>query len=522
MIKLTPNKRILLNVVATYGRSLYALAVGLFSSRWVLMSLGQTDFGLYGVVGGLTVFIAFFNGLISSAVGRFYAFSIGKASVSKDAAAGLEDCRRWFNTAVCIHTILPIVLMAVGYPIGEWAVRHWLTIPPDRIDACVWVFRFACITCFISMVNVPFTAMYNAKQYIAELTIYSFVQTTVNFFFLYFMVTHPGDWLAKYAFYACCLSVVPQLIICARAFVVFPECRIRLRYWFDVKRFRELGGFAAWQMFGGVAWLLRNQGLAVLVNKHFGPNMNAAMSISNNVNYHTSTLSTAMQTAFYPVITAAAGAKNFCLMRDAAFRACKLGVVFSLMFIIPLALELPEVMRIWLKNPPEYAIEFCWCMMAILLIDESTYGHMIAVTALGRIAKYQVVLSIIILFTLPLAWIVIINGGCAWGIGFVLIGTMLACTLGRVWFAHSLAGMSVRIWLFTVITPIIVVTGVSGGMGLIVCHYLPATFVRILCTAATVEFVYLPLVWFFALNNVEREFVTVKAKQILNKVKGPG
>lgn len=52
---MTQNQRIFLNVVATYGRSLYALVVGLFSSRWVLMSLGQTDYGLYGVVGGLTV-----------------------------------------------------------------------------------------------------------------------------------------------------------------------------------------------------------------------------------------------------------------------------------------------------------------------------------------------------------------------------------------------------------------------------------------------------------------------------------
>ena len=40
----------LLNIVATYGRSLYALVCGLFISRWVLAALGKTDFGLYGVI----------------------------------------------------------------------------------------------------------------------------------------------------------------------------------------------------------------------------------------------------------------------------------------------------------------------------------------------------------------------------------------------------------------------------------------------------------------------------------------
>lgn len=54
---MSPNKRIFLNIVATYGRSLFALVCGLFTSRWVLMALGQQDYGLYGVVGGITAFI---------------------------------------------------------------------------------------------------------------------------------------------------------------------------------------------------------------------------------------------------------------------------------------------------------------------------------------------------------------------------------------------------------------------------------------------------------------------------------
>ena len=52
---MTQNRRILLNIVATYGRSLYALVCGLFISRWVLAALGKTDFGVCGVVGGMMV-----------------------------------------------------------------------------------------------------------------------------------------------------------------------------------------------------------------------------------------------------------------------------------------------------------------------------------------------------------------------------------------------------------------------------------------------------------------------------------
>ena len=69
------------------------------------MALGEVDYGLMGVVGGLTAFIVFFFNIMSGAVGRFYAIAIGKASVVEDQQAGLEECRKWFSLAVSIHPI---------------------------------------------------------------------------------------------------------------------------------------------------------------------------------------------------------------------------------------------------------------------------------------------------------------------------------------------------------------------------------------------------------------------------------
>ena len=43
------------------------------------MALGEVDYGLMGVVGGLTAFISFFVGILSGAVGRFYAISVGES-----------------------------------------------------------------------------------------------------------------------------------------------------------------------------------------------------------------------------------------------------------------------------------------------------------------------------------------------------------------------------------------------------------------------------------------------------------
>ena len=73
----TGKKRIALNVVATYGRSLYAMAVGLFTSRWVLEALGHVDYGLVGVVGGLTGLVSFINGLLAQPSDALFGALIG-------------------------------------------------------------------------------------------------------------------------------------------------------------------------------------------------------------------------------------------------------------------------------------------------------------------------------------------------------------------------------------------------------------------------------------------------------------
>lgn len=89
---MTPNRRIALNFIATYGRSVYTIVIGLFCGRWTLMALGEVDYGLMGLVGGMTAFISFFNSLMATAIGRFFAYSVGAAEVK--GANGLEECRQ--------------------------------------------------------------------------------------------------------------------------------------------------------------------------------------------------------------------------------------------------------------------------------------------------------------------------------------------------------------------------------------------------------------------------------------------
>lgn len=507
---MTENQRIFLNIVATYGRSLYALALGLMCGRWTLMALGEVDYGLYGLIGGLTVFIAFFNNVLAGANARFYAFSIGAAQVADDKASALEECRHWFNTALSVHTVVPLVLVVVGYPVGVHAIRHWLTIPPERVEACIWIFRFVCASCFVGMLNVPFSAMYGAKQYIAELTVYSVVTATLNVIVLHYMVTHPAVWLTRYAAWACLISIVPQIIICIRAACIFPECRIRTAYMWDMPRLRKLGGFSAWQFLGVFCGILRTQGISIVINKFFGARMNAAHAIGNTVQAHCTTLAGAMQAAFVPVITQACGAKDFAKMNAFVIRTCKFNLLLTAIFAVPLALELPEVMQLWLKNPPAFATGLCYCAMAFHLASCCTTGHVVAINASGRIALYHVAMMTLNVFTLPLA----VWAGFATRNVFCVMGVVVAMealnSVGRIWFAKHLLGTSVRHWVTGVFIPCAVSIALCAGVGFLPRWFMAPSFWRVCLTTAVCEAVFLPLTWFLLLSRDERQFVSDK------------
>lgn len=502
---MTQNKRILLNTVATYGRSMFGVLCGIFSTRWVLEALGQVDFGLYAVVGGLTIFLSFLNTQLAGAISRYYAYSIGQTKVAADVERGILECRAWFTTAVLIHTVVPFVLVLVGWPVGIFAMTHgWIEIPAARLDACLLVWRYVCIFSFLGMVTVPFQAMYTAKQYIAELTIYSFVQTFARTGFIYYMVVNPQDWLVSYALAMGIIGVLPQVIICLRAYQVFPECRIIPHVFRDYKRVKHVASYAIWTAIGGVGYLASHQCMGILHNNFFGARVVSAFGISQTVSGEAASLTGALQGAFQPAITTAYGSGDMDGMRTMAFRVCKIGTLLTLMFAIPMALEIDEVLRLWLKTPPPYAAQMCLCTLAFIVIEKFSCGHITAVNASGRIARFQVLRGLLRTFVVPFA---VIFAYLGWGPVVATMALPLSVILvdiGDVYMARSRVGMSVRYWVNETVIPIVVVIILAFIAGGAPRFILSASVGRMITTTLTVLATIVFCAYFFILSKSER------------------
>ena len=507
---MTENRRIVLNITATYARNIFALVCAVFTSRWILHALGEVPYGLLGVVGGLFPFITFVNGILSMAVARFYAYSVGAERTAEDKAQALEECRAWFSVSVTLHLVGPAIVLAAGWPLGSWAIEHWLSIPPERVGDCLFVFRLSCFSSFAGLALVPFMAMYAAKQEIATCTVFSLAGTICLVIFSGYMVTHPRDWMVPFAVFTCLSGLAFTLVLSIRAFFIFPECRLRRAEMLNWKRLRQLFAFAGWGFVGPLGILLRTQGLAILVNRGFGPSANAAFALARTVCEKSNTLAGSVKCSMAPAVVQACGAKDDARMHALVRRMCKFALLATLAVAVPLILELDEVLRIWLVDPPAHLGGLAICMILEYIAGVATSGYDTAVYAKGRIAVYQCVAGVFSLMTLPVAYVAL-RMGC----GVVTTVAVAAGMTGlysaiRLFMASRLTGMGVVDWIRKLALPVAPVVLAATLAGVLPRVVAAPGMVRLAVTVVATISAFLPAAWMFALDDAEKRLIKSK------------
>lgn len=503
------SRRVILNTTASYIRSVISVGLALFSSRWVLTALGQTDFGLLFVVGSLIVCVAFLNSVLGVSVARYFSYALGKGEC--------EDVNHWFNTALVIHLLMPTVLILVGWPIGEYCLKYVLTIPPERVLACLWVFRLSLISTFLSMSGVPFLAMFFAKQQIAEIAFWGFLQTLLTFSLAFFIGYMPGD---RLVIYSGCMVLIASLMILiqiARAAVIFKECRIKYRYWFDGARTKELFTFSAWNIIGTMGSMLRSQGNAFMLNLFYEPKINAAFGIANQVSMQANVLSEAMSQAMSPEITAAAGRGDSHRLHALSLQASKFGFLLAMLISIPLWIEMENVLQLWLCVPPEYTVVFTRITIITFLVDKTTTGNMIAINAKGKIGAYQATVGVVMLLTLPLSYFMLKFLQVPSAALYAILITSVGCSIGRVLWGRALLGHAPNVWVVSVLWRCLIV-GIPVAVLAILPHLLMQPSILRLFTVFSVSACSVAVFgWVLGLTCQERTFFILGAESVLAK-----
>lgn len=503
---MSPQARIVLNTLVTYGRSLVSLAFGFFSARWVLLALGQSDYGLYGLVGSVITFITYLSLVLDGAITRFYAYSIGQGEgMSKEHA--LNELKQWFNTALSIHVGLALIVGVVGYPLGVYALEHWLVVPPDRLMACIWVFRLSILVALGSIASAPYLAMYTAYQNIAELTLFDFIRIIGTFVGAYLLMSSPGDRLIVYSGMMAGIVLLTRILQVALGIRRYDACRICWTQWFDSRRLMELLSFAFLKFFGVLGWLVKSHGCAFLINVFFGTWANAAYSVANQLAAQTSSLSAALTNAFTPAVTTAAGSGDDETTRKFAICSSKFSGLFIAFFGVPLVCESEYVLRLWLKNPPPLSAELCSLFVVTMIVDAMSVGCSIGLGAKGKIKGVTIGDFVCLVLTFPITWLAYHWGGAFLWLGYAGLMATVGTLVVRVYMSCRILKLPIRTWSVQVFLPVSLSTLLTALFGSAIAWTMPPSFARLAVVVGSCCVAGLLFDYFVALRDVERKRV---------------
>lgn len=495
------TKRIARNTLMLYLRMLFGMLVALYTSRLVLQALGEEDYGIYNVVGGVVAMFSLVSTSLSSSVGRFLTFELGRGNE--------EGLKRIFSTALTIHLLLALVIIVLAETLGIWFLNTHMTIPAERLGAANWVLHASAAAFAVNLTGIPFSAAIISHERMGAFAGIGILDILLRLLVVLGVAWEAdGDRLILYAWLLAAESMLMRVVYWAYCRRNFVECREPLR--FDSQYWRALSSFAGWNFIGCSAGLLKDQGVNILLNLFFGPVVNAARGIANTVNSLLSSFSGNFMTALNPQITKSYAAGE----RDYMFSLVERGARFSyyilLLLALPMLLETEFVLNLWLKSYPAHTVNFVRLILLLSLCDILSNTLITLQTATGRIRNYQIVVGGMLLMNFPLSYLALHLGLAPESTMVVALGVSVCCLLLRLGFLRTMAGLSVRRYLRRVCLNVLFVTVTAAVLPAFVHSWMSDGWLRFVVTGMLTVSCTLASIYWVGCTAGERLFIRQK------------
>lgn len=445
------NKRIAKNTLMLYVRMLIMMVIGLYTSRVILDKLGEVDFGIYNVVGGFVTMFTVISGAMTTATQRFLSFEIGKG---RDG-----NVKSIFGTMIYIHIALALLIFIIGETLGLWFFNTKMNIPDDRFYAASWVFQLSLFTFILNVINVPYHGAMIAYEKMSAYAYFSIFDAIFKLLICYLITITPFDRLIIYAFLLALLQVIFILTYYIYCRFKFKECR------FDGKINKEylgqVGSFVSWNLIGSLAGVFKEQGVNVILNIYFGPAVNAARGVAYNVLSKVTGFVTNFQMAMNPQIIKNYAAGELRAMYKLVFQGAKLSYLLLMTLSLPLIVEAPLLLSVWLKEVPEYTVVFLRIILFTALLNSLSNTLVVSMHASGKVKEWQIVVGGASLLTIPLILIGLHFGCNPPTVMIIAFLVELGCHIIRVFMLKRILGFPSLDFLINVTVRVTFITFVA-------------------------------------------------------------
>lgn len=473
------NQRIAKNTIFLYIRTIVILLVSLYTSRVILEALGVTDLGIYNVVGGIVTLVSSLQAAQTSATSRFITFELGKVGASD------ADLKRIFSICLTIHILLALLVLVFAESVGLVVINKFIEVPPERIFAANVVYQFSVVTLIAHLIRVPYGSVIIAHE---RMSIYAYVAVVEAVLLLALALGvkfFDGDHLILYSFGVSFIALV--LFAIYYFYVRYQFSSYKFKWIWDKKESLRVLSFSGWTLLGSTSDTIEQQGVSLLLNKFVGLVANTALGFANQVSVAVGKFVKNFSTAFNPQIIKYYSSDEKCKMFRLINRASKYSFMLCYVMALPLIANMDFVLSIWLKEVPQYTVEFCQLILACTIIDATTGVLNTSITASGKIKGFQIAISVSFLcdFLMALGLLLLhANPVLVFGVRIMMRGILNM--LIEFYYCDRLLDFNLKNYIREVFFPIIITLLLTIPPIVIICKHTAGIVMFLLtCFAAT-------------------------------------
>ncbi len=498
------NKRILKNSLYLYLRMFLTMAIGVYTTRIVLRTLGEVDFGLYGVVGGLVYMLAFIQSAMMRSTSRFITYAIGEGDENK--------IKKTFQTTFTVHLVIGILVLIFLESIGLYAF-NMLNIPIERYNICMCIYQYSVIYVVLNICAMPLSASVVAHEKMNFYAYLSISDVLLKLFILYAVVYVNLDKLFVYGtlvFITNIINIVLCLIYCKIKFKY-----IKFKIDFSKEYISSIFRFTGWNFLGNFANLLRLQGVNYLLNIFYGPTVNAARGLAMQVQSIVSRFIQNIHTAINPQITKSYVRNDIEYLKMLIFASSRYSFYIILLIAFPIYIELEYFLQLWLGEYPDYTISFIRILLIGTIFENFMTPLEIAINATEKIKQTQLLVSGLYIILFLLCYVLLKIGLDP---NWTFISTIffnILIIIGRILILRTYIPISLIEYFHAVIQDVFLVLTPCASIYLLYRFMLNISMPLVNAFGGVV--IVFIAIWFVGLKKTEKSFIT---KVILGRIRG--
>lgn len=464
------NKKLAKNTLFLYLRQLIVMAVSLYTSRIILNALGFDEYGVYSLVGGIAFSFGFFSSSLSNATQRFLSFAHGK---------GLADeINKVFNSVAIVYLIMGGSTILLGCLIGPTIINH-LNMPINLRIPAIWVYYCTILSLGFTLTATMYDSVIVSRENMRIYAYISIADASLKLL-IAFIILHWGkNNLILYAILLLFQTILTKGFLIFYCIHNYAECSPKKLYW-DKGELKELSSFIGWNGLSTVVFAINAQGTNFLLNIFFGPIVNAARGIAQQVDSAITTFSNNFFLAISPQIIKAYSANNRDRFISLFFNSGKYSFFLLWMLFLPIIFRRDYILHLWLKNVPDFTSSFLLWIIIFSLISVFHSPQWAAVRAIGKLKMFVIVCDGIYLLIFPISWLLLKLGCGPLSVmqTYVVIRVIyLICMFNLL---HKKIEFSRSGFFFRSVMPALILSVITATIMYIINPYIPSNFLGLI------------------------------------------